>query len=162
MKKFIIILAAVFASVAANAQYYAGGSLGVSLHDNVADKFGFSIAPEVGYEISDNLAVGAFVEMRFGSKYSAFEIAPYVRYYFYELGPVRFFADGLFAYESFKWSGQSSQTSWQLAVCPGIAIPVTDQISIVTHLGAIGYNDDTSRIECDINPGARIGVLFAF
>ena len=73
MKKILVTLAAIAAlSFSANAQYFVGGSIGLSsdggkyTQDNTSvkktSKFNFTIAPNVGYYFADNFLAG----VRFG------------------------------------------------------------------------------------------------
>ena len=61
MKKIVLMAAFAVASIAASAQVYVGGSLGFESRnagEGTKASMAFSIAPEVGYKLSDNLAVG--------------------------------------------------------------------------------------------------------
>lgn len=111
------------AAVSANAQWYVGGQLGLDFNKANKDadsQMTFSIAPEVGYNINENWAVGAQVGFSMANKLkedgkitydahgfptgvtdptydatgTSFFIAPYARYTFAKSGNVSFFVDG--------------------------------------------------------------------
>lgn len=110
MKKLFILVAAALLSISANAQWYVGGTLGLNVDGNKTTSavstsnstdFKFNLAPEVGYYLSDKLAVGGFLNINTGfnnSKNEAIEdtedgltrfgwsIEPYVKYKFWGIG----------------------------------------------------------------------------
>ncbi|MBQ1393585.1 MAG: outer membrane beta-barrel protein, partial [Lachnospiraceae bacterium] len=93
MKKVMMTLVAAMITVAASAQVYVGGSLGigsVKLGGNDA-KTSFKIVPEIGYNINDEWAVGLAIgyqqgECKLGkadylqeTEMKLFGVNPYVR-----------------------------------------------------------------------------------
>ena len=108
MKKILLVLGLVFATMTASAQWYAGGALGFELDGAWKDKDGnkngdsfsqFGILPEVGYAVSDKFDVGIALEFTLGThtewandkkteslKTTMFGVSPYVRYTFCEFG----------------------------------------------------------------------------
>lgn len=113
MKKLFILVAAALLSISANAQWYVGGRLGLDVNGNKTTSavgtsnstdFNFNLAPEVGYFLSDKLAVGGFLNINAGSRdtkvnaeigegdtgmnYTNFgwSIEPYVKYKFWGIG----------------------------------------------------------------------------
>lgn len=80
MKKMLVLLVVVMAALSAHAQeMYLGG--GISLWRNTdLDKTSFSITPDVGYELSEQWALG--IELAYAHKgeeisTNAFALAPY-------------------------------------------------------------------------------------
>lgn len=67
MKKILMVAAAAMVSLSMSAQVYVGGSLGMTTskldmgHDNDASGTSFTIAPEVGYNLNSEWAVGVSV-----------------------------------------------------------------------------------------------------
>jgi hypothetical protein len=110
MKKTILLCGILFVTVAANAQFYVGGSAGVNV-----DKYGenvngylpgtrttFSIFPEFGYRLNSKLDIG--LSIGYGSsrwpsyavdgekdKTTNWEIAPYLRYSLVRFGNLSVF-----------------------------------------------------------------------
>ena len=123
MKKILMVAVMAAAAVSANAQWYVGGQLGLDFNKANKDadsQMTFSIAPEVGYNINENWAVGAqvgfsmanklkedgkitydahgiptgYTEATYDATGTSFFIAPYARYTFAKSGNVSFFVDG--------------------------------------------------------------------
>ena len=167
MKKIILMAAFAVASVAASAQVYVGGSLGFESRNAGEGKkasMAFSIAPEVGYKLSDNLAVGiqlgysatndekkeavakSGVEEMEGNKpeggktYGIFNVAPYVRYTFAQTGAASFFVDGG-VYASFLAGGTDGWkgTIFGVGVRPGVKFAASEKVDVVAKLGYIGW-----------------------
>jgi hypothetical protein len=163
MKKVLIILALSLMALTAKAQVYVGG--GISFQGTAANGQSsavFTIAPEVGYNLDDNMAVGLSIGMGFADGITVFSLDPYFRYYFLDWGPLRFFADGNFNFTntSVKNVENGSHSTWGLGVKPGIAVPVNEKWSIVGHVASLGYYDGTFGF--NLNSMAGIGVYYEF
>ena len=111
MKKIMMTLAAIAVAATMNAQMYVGGSLAFTSSKNDTEgakaTTEFSIKPEVGYNLDENLAVGlalGFTSEKAGDAdaMTTFEIAPYARYTFAKLDKVNFFVDGEVSYATKK------------------------------------------------------------
>ena len=51
-----------------------------------------------------------------------------------------FFADGGFSYVNAHICGDDNSTNaWQIAIKPGISYGLTDKVSLVAHVGDLGY-----------------------
>ena len=135
MKKVLVILALSLMAFTAKAQVYVGGTLSFS---GVKEQAVFSVAPEAGYNFNDNMAAGASLGLSFTEGMTSFVIDPYFRYYFAELGPVRFFGDGHFNFtnvsvrdaegrsatpQSSTMAGDSSSRTWKTPKIPNLTIP---------------------------------------
>lgn len=115
MKKLFLAAALAACSLAANAQVWLGGSLGVSFNKTESTvnsdpgktkSNSISISPVVGYELSEKWDLG--LEARYGyaknkmdhpdrrSSNSTFLINPFARYKFANVGIATFFVDGGF------------------------------------------------------------------
>ena len=167
MKKIILMAAFAVASVAASAQVYVGGSLGFESRnagEGSKASMAFSIAPEVGYKLSDNLAVGIQlgysatndknatevakngVESMEGKKpeggktYGILNVAPYVRYTFAQTGAASFFVDGG-VYASFLAGGTDGWkgTIFGVGVRPGVKFAASEKVDVVAKLGYLGW-----------------------
>lgn len=152
MKKILVVLAAALMAVTANAQWYVGGSLLFDTAKNT-DQYGKSMAriefaPEVGYTISDKSALGVSFSFDNIGGGTGVEIAPYYRYFMTKMGPVSLFVDGQLLLDFRSLGGGESTSTFGLGVAPGIAIPVSDNLSFVGHLGRIGYYDNSFQIDC--------------
>ena len=138
MKKVIIIIAAALISLTANAQAYVGGAVSF----DSSDPSTYTFAPEVGYSFNSTWSAGVVLGLG-GQKdvYNSFYLTPYVRWTFLEDSPVKVFLDGAFCYGSYnpKAANASDLSGFQVAVKPGIAIPVNDRLSFVGHFGYLGY-----------------------
>ena len=160
MKKVLVILALSLVALTAKAQVYVGGGIafaGAAANgENVAV---FAVAPEVGYQFDDNMAAGLSLGLTFGEGTTVFSIDPYFRYFFAEVGPVRFFGDANFNFTNTSAGGASAST-WGVGVMPGLAVGLTDQWSIVAHVGKLGYYG--GAFQFGINSGSTIGVYYAF
>ena len=96
MKKILMTLAVAFVAVAANAQVYVGGNVGIaSSKDGDADAVTtYKVLPEIGYNLDQNWAIGTTVgfgkgtpvniekKLEDGMLQNYFTVEPYVRYTF--------------------------------------------------------------------------------
>lgn len=173
MKKLFIAVVAAFIGISANAQFYVGGQFGFTTNSDT-DYTTFNILPEVGYSIADNMAVGAVVGYNtYATKdvrsHGTFVLQSYFRYTFLELGPVNIFADAQLqlgfwndkVYVTDNTTNSTSGTDFGIGIAPGIAIPVSDNLSFVTHLGQLGYYNDTFMFGLNAN-NVLCGVYYSF
>lgn len=119
MKKVMLMVAFMVAAVAASAQVYIGGGLGVNTHtpahhedDDPDAVTKFSIIPEIGYNLDDKWTVGIGIGYEYMSnsrittefrsidfdKMNGFVIAPYARYHFVKWNNVSLFVQGGLSY----------------------------------------------------------------
>lgn len=149
-------------TVAANAQTYLGGGFSFGNNDKGTS---ISILPEVGYAFNENWTVGgtlSFTHVKIkmdgaDNSYSAFGIAPYVRWTFANAGPVNLFLDGGLAFYSISDTADKKYSPFEIGITPGIAIPVSDRFSFVGHVGFLGYRDNDSTSLFD-NEGFGMGL----
>lgn len=135
-------------AMVASAQLYVGGGLGYSKAEvGDADGTEWSIRPEIGYTINDNWAVGVAlsytdidIDGGLGNG-NVFSISPYARWTFLRAGAFSVFADGAVEVERAKPDAGDSSTGWGIAVKPGVAYAISDNFSVVAHVGALGYWD---------------------
>ena len=148
MKKFFVAAIAAVMAVCVNAQdIYVGGSLG-AWRDGTNHETTISILPEIGYNLSENTAIGTTIGWSYdhvkGASGNVFQIAPYFRYSFFKSERVSIFCDGGFSVGAGKTSyddGDDSDTAtiWSIGVKPGIALNLSDKCSLVAHVGFLGY-----------------------
>ncbi len=150
MKKVLMTLVATVMTMAASAQVYVGGSVGIaSVKNGNADaETTYKIVPEVGYSFSNELAVGVALGYQKGAcdlmdnaygqdvNTKAFSVSPYVRYTFLNTKYVNVFVDGGVGFATFKDLGNE----FQVGLKPGVAINFNDKLSFVAHVGFIGYD----------------------
>lgn len=118
MKKVMLMVAFMVATVAASAQVYIGGGLGVNsykpIHQDGVDVDAtttFSIIPEIGYNLDDKWTVGIGIGYEHASnislttfndetfdKMNGFTIQPYARYHFVKWNNVSLFIQGGLGY----------------------------------------------------------------
>ena len=123
MKKIVLALALVGGTLASNAQVYLGGKLGLWGTKDV--KTEVTLAPEIGYKLSNNTAIGTSISYTLddpkGDKNnsSVFEFNPYLRYTACRVGAVSFIVDGALG---FNWASKEnvsgSKFGWSVGVRP--------------------------------------------
>lgn len=146
MKKVLMTLFVLFAVVTAYAQeMYVGG--GISLwrnHD--LEKTTFSISPEFGYGLNEKWSVGGqlILDVNGGDGVSstAFALAPYARFSYYENDIVRLFLDMGFGVSINKQKHTDADAGFELGVKPGIAVKLNDNFSFVSKVGFAGFRQD--------------------
>lgn len=159
MKKFLMTVVAVAMATVASAQVYVGGSagfVGVS-HDGTTNT-NFTILPEIGYNLDDNLAVGIVVgyaqtktskevtDAEVSVKTKQFQVSPYLRYTALKLKNVNVFVDAGLDYVHSDEAGAKNNT-FGVGVKPGVAINLNDKLSFVSHFGWLGFQ--TSKDDYD-------------
>ena len=176
MKKGLILLFAMMATLTANAQFYVGGTVGVnSAKPDGGDAVTtFSIMPEIGYNFSDNFAVGATLGYaKAANDYmndlcKTFTIAPYARYTFLKTDLLNLFVDGEVSYSNIKEDvdGAESVSAFGIHVKPGLAVNVSDNISLIAKYGLLGYDkikDYGSNFGFNINASKiEFGFIYNF
>ena len=154
MKKVFLSLVVLASSLAASAQMYVGGEVGL-WRDYDANNTSFSIAPEVGYNLSDKLAIGLSIAYDYNylgndKKVNAIKVAPYARYTYAKFGNVNLFLDGGFGFKTYKVSvdGESgdAQNAWEVGLKPGLSVNLTSKLSFIAHVGFFGYRDSDDSV----------------
>lgn len=149
MKKLIALAAAAIISLGAYAEneIYVGGSLGV-MHNSTTDVTAARILPEIGYNMSDQWAVGTVIGYSYTGNNAvgnhSFELDPYARFTFYKNGMVSVFCDGGIDFSlgatHYKHGGSTKASATiGIGLKPGIALNLSPKFSIVAHTGLIGY-----------------------
>ncbi len=162
MKKIILAAVVAVSSLSANAQVWLGGSLGFNYNKAEAKIAGvtvdvkttkFSIAPEIGYTLSDKWDIALALEESYasqkdGESMNSFSVNPYARWTFAKSGKVSFFLDGGFkvgVQNNFLDDNNVIQdvdddiTVWGIGVRPGIKFAASDKVSLVASFGGLGF-----------------------
>ena len=146
MKKILMSLAVAFIALAANAQVYVGGSVGIS-NSKMGDAdevTTYQFLPEVGFNLDENWAIGTVIGwgkgnpvdiVEAGKVNNYFQIDPYVRYTFVRTKYVNVFIDGGVDYKRYR----GGNDAWALGVKPGLAVNLSPKVSFVTHFGFAGW-----------------------
>lgn len=180
MKKLFLVMTIAAFAVCAKAQFYAGGTVGFMSVDN-GDKTTYcKILPELGYNVNDQVSVGAIfgytrnwassiANNEFGeTARHGYTFQPYVRYQFLKSGMFSFYGEGDLGYTKFKDNGEQ----YTVGVRPVITFNITDKISLVSKIGFLGYNcfspkdddkDDTKAWGFDVNGNnIEFGLFYNF
>lgn len=172
--KLTIIAFFAFATVA-NAQLYVGGSFGINSKSSTStsgttsvsgpSSFSFGLAPEVGFFLSEKLAIGGRIGLQTTSNktyandadrtvtkqtQTTFGITPYANYYFLQAGNFSVFAEANLPI-GFGGSSVSTGTvttkgpsifNFGINLLPGLAYKVNERILLRTQVNFlnIGFN----------------------
>lgn len=158
MKKILFVLTIMFTmALSANAQFYAGGSLG--LHADKSD-FSLAISPEVGYTFQNNTGVGCLFDFAFDkgeTKSFGFGVNPYFEYDFLSIDKFTFYVHTYLHYNNFGQDITQSLESlcypefyydviqhkpghnYGVSLHPGVIWGVTDHWSAAFYVGGVEY-----------------------
>lgn len=172
MKKLFLLFFVVCAATSVNAQLYVGGSLSAWINETkTTETTTIKFLPEVGFSISDRWSFGTVlgytykdVDDKITTK--TFEFAPYARFSFYRTELVRLFVEGGFSFYSSKAGKADAETTYSVGLKPGIALDLSERISLVAKFGFFGYrqyaeDDDAYGFSIDGN-GLSLGVFYMF
>lgn len=178
MKKIVLTALVAVCALTANAQAWFGGSVGFNMYDNDGKnnetETNFEIRPEIGYSLNENwdIAVG----LGFSSwtnllgikdnNTTEFTISPYARYTFAKSGIASFFVDGGISYGSYKEKHADAQSTFEIAIRPGIKVALSDKVALVSHIGSFGYKsieDEYDKFGLNVdNSAIDFGMYFSF
>lgn len=148
----MMIAALMVMTVAASAQVYVGGTLGLATSNTkVGDADGvnttaFAITPEIGYNLSNDFAIGLGLgfmtsKVEDNDAINAFSLSPYVRYTFAELSDnVKLFADAAFEYDFYN---KDYSDVWSIGVLPGILVNLSSNVQLVGRIKLFSYSSTT-------------------
>ncbi|MBQ6432961.1 MAG: porin family protein [Bacteroidaceae bacterium] len=176
MKKILLMAAFAVASLSANAQAWIGGGIGFDFenHKDEATVTSFTLAPEVGYTLSDKWAIGLQFDLGYASTNpehgdsfgtTTLTLAPYARYTFAKAGIASFFVDGGFGIGVVKVEDADAATVWHVGFRPGVAFNITDHVSFVGTTGYFGFRhaDDYSHFGLNVNNTiGQVGFYYTF
>lgn len=172
MKKILLMLIFVCVIASADAQVYIGGSVSVWVDENKkTETTTIEFLPEVGFLISDRWSLGTVLgytqkEVDGANTNKTFEFAPYARFSYYRYDLVRLFVDASFSLYSSKAGKADRQTTFGVGLKPGVALDLSEKISLVAKFGFFGYrqyNDDHDAVGFNINGNnLSFGVFYTF
>lgn len=165
MKKLFFTLAIALGTLTvANAQeagkMWVGGTVGIwsSKIKGGDSQLSYKVLPELGYTLTDNIGVGISIgaghthagdtdTQKFEGTTSAegaknfYRVNPFLRYTFLKGDLGSLFVDAGVSYQWEKGVAKSSGHShtWQAGIKPGVALNVSDKISLLGKFGFIGY-----------------------
>ena len=157
MKKLFLLVVAAVMTLTASAQVYLGGEMNFWRDwEDGANNTTFQLAPEIGYNLDEKLAIGTTIGYAYSylgnadTKINAITIAPYVRYTWLKLDNVNLFLDGGFGFGTYKAKidGHSgdAQNAWEIGLKPGVSVNLTDKLSFIAHVGFFGYRTSDNEI----------------
>ena len=169
MKKIIMMAVMAVAAVSANAQMWVGGNLGINTQTTkfedteLSSGTNFEIAPEVGYNLNEKWAVAmavsyahnenctvSFAGQSASGNINSFSIKPFVRYTFLKSGNFSAFCDGVLYYTTTHAQGvENNFNDSGVSFNPGIAYAITPKVSLIAHLGKLGYNHEWFKVGDD-------------
>ena len=176
MKKIILMAGLVIAGMTVNAQFYVGGSLGIGTNSE-SNKDGkkvgtsevdFSIAPEVGYALSEKMDVGLF--FNFGSNtrndYSTpdnvgrktttteWGVSPYVRYSFISFGKLDLrgrlalnLSGGSTEVDNNGTKNERSFSAFGASIVPLVLYNLSDKFALYTQLNFLGVDFESNKVK---------------
>lgn len=177
-KKNLLVIALAFITVAINAQFYVGGSLGYS---SVADKnddgektsstSNFSFAPKVGYDLNEKFSVGLGFSLGNSGiktydsdgdelanpKVSTWEITPFARYTVAEFGKISLLGEGIIFWggtttdSGISNSPKVKSSTYGLNIAPIIAFAATNRISIEASLNFLNLRYSSEKPDTDFD-----------
>lgn len=178
MKKQILLCLLSIMALTANAQFYVGGTLGVSfdkvkVDDKSTDMTSMMLVPELGYQFTDVISVGANIGFGYSddddTETTQFEFSPYIRANFAKVKNVDFFAEGaLFINHSNVDFGDDdfSYNTYGAAVRPGFTVDLGKKVQLIGRTTLLQYSKaekhdiDIKRWRFAIANDFTIGVLF--
>lgn len=148
MKKGLLLVVVMLATIAVKAQdIYVGGSLNV-WRNSTGNTTSFKVAPEIGYNFNETWALGA--ELNYSHEYvkqvtaNTVTVAPYIRWSYYQNDAVRLFLDGTAAIGFVKIKDGDTTKAGQIGLRPGIAVKLNDHFSFIAKYGFLGYRKNVN------------------
>ncbi len=163
MKKVLLGVCMLF-TMALSAQtmkgnWLAGGSAGFNSYtpDGGDAQTTISFAPNLGYFVMDNLAVGASIGYENASDaYSSFGFGPFVRYYFLNLGEsAKLMAQASYNILSVTPEGGDAVSGSELGLAAGVAYFLNPHVAME---GILGYTSNSG----DLGKGSGFGLNIGF
>ncbi|MCH5312147.1 MAG: porin family protein [Prevotella sp.] len=154
MKKLFLLAVIALCGVTAFAQknaskssnVYVGGGIGfqsTSYDGNSNTAITFS--PEIGYKMSDKWGIGISLNYSENDtedgKVTTFAINPYVRQNVLSWGQIGLILDYQLLYKS-QGPKDGKTNTLQAGIRPGLAMNINSKLSVVTHLGFVGYQSE--------------------
>lgn len=166
MKKFLFLTLFCIISIAASAQAYVGGTLGVGV--TAADgesAAAFTVSPEAGYYFNKTWAVGGNIDLTYqnagGSDITLLSILPYVRATFARASVFDFFGELNLGY---AYICTADVSGFSAGLCPGVVAHINDKFSIVAKTVLLSYShfDGENGFGLSLNGNVHLGVQYTF
>ncbi|MCD7973665.1 MAG: porin family protein [Candidatus Azobacteroides sp.] len=120
--------------------------------DDLGKVTSFGLAPEFGYFIADNMAIGISVGFTYSSidpegvdSYSctSFGVAPYFRYYLVQSGNFGFYLQGGLQFSTSKYDYDDAESTnyFNVGILPGISYSFSDRFCATASFGWLGYEN---------------------
>ncbi len=172
MKKLFLLIALISITLAAKAQAYVGGTLGIAVEHASADgesatNSAFTVAPEVGYYFNKTWALGASVGVKYQNisdiGVTTVSVLPYVRGTFARAGVFDFFGELAMGYSHESAEGYGAG-GFVAGIRPGFAAHFNDTFSLIgrTTLFSYSHYDGVNGVGFAINSNLELGVQFTF
>lgn len=146
MKKFLLMAIMAMTVASASAQkWYSGGQ--VTFGKTTESASGLkttqvTVLPEIGYNISDNFAIGSVVGISYrkagDEEKTVFKINPYARFTYFQTQRLSLFIDGGVDMGIGRAHG-STAVEYGIGLRPGLSYDLSDRFSLVAHVGFLGY-----------------------
>lgn len=147
MKKLLLLAVAAVVSLAASAQtkWYAGGQVTFGRTTESASGVKttqVTVLPELGYNITNRVSVGTVVGVSYRKQgheeKTVFEVNPYLRYNYLKFSKVNLFIDGGVDLGIGGAHGKCA-VEYGIGLRPGIELNLNQKLSLVAHVGFLGY-----------------------
>lgn len=151
MKKFLLSAITAIMALGASAQnWYSGGQLTFGrTTESVSGvkSTQVTILPEIGYNITDNVAVGSELGVSYrksgSEEKTVVKVAPYMRYTYLNFERVRLFVDGGVDF-GIGCAHGSTAVEYGIGLRPGVSLDLNEKFSLVAHVGFLGYQGGNS------------------
>ena len=148
MKKLLLLTVLVLSSITASAQIWVGGNLGFGIYtskwqgESSSTRASVYIAPEIGYNITNNVAVAAEIMVDYGrlegDNTTTFLVGPYVRYTFTNNSRINFFGELAMHYINRKWG--ESMGGFNMQLRPGISVNLIKNFDLIGKFNLLEFN----------------------
>lgn len=173
MKNLITLLMLICITLAANAQAYVGGTVGIAVNNINSDGYSetvsaFSVSPEVGYYFNKTWAVGASVGVKY-QDYSdlggvtTISVLPYVRATFARASVFDFFGELALGYANESSDGEN-YGGFVAGIRPGFAAHLSDRFSLIGRTTLLSYShyDGVNGFGFGLNSNFELGIQVTF
>lgn len=179
MKKLVIMCVLAAFAMAAKAQFYAGGSIGLSAVSTKQDREShtnstYMVMPEIGYRFNRIFSVGvsggvSYTVFGAGDDVATYNVSPYVRTTFAHVRCVDFFADATAFYQRDR-SGDTrvAVNGWGVALNPGILVNLSDHVQLMGRTSLFQYTKfkeepfAVKQVGFSIPATLSVGVIYQF
>ena len=180
MKKMFLMCMMAVMALSAQAQFYVGGSIGLSTQKDKVDGASvnltqFDFTPEFGFNFNDYWAVGGTLGVSCMASsdldQTSFNIMPYVRGTYAHTQKVDFFIEGTIGYQFYNVSvggDGENLNGFSLGIRPGILVKLTPKCHLLAKMTLLDYsyvkNDlfDLSHTGFAIGKQFSIGAVYNF